>query len=174
MWESKQERKKDSSERRREKERERERVREGRNTALAQLCGTFDMSFEPSLITWAKTNTWAEKSYVLFESSSSSHPSPLPRLNRDCSWHTCSFCNCWNVKLSLTLMWNYNLYKQLSLVKNNLLSLLFFFLFFHQGGGFKRFFFFLLKNKNIFSLNYSSQGHKKRVTTSEAFRHHNK
>lgn len=37
--------------RQRGKERERERVREGRNTALAQLCGTFDMSFEPSLIT---------------------------------------------------------------------------------------------------------------------------
>lgn len=28
-----------------------ERVTEGRNTALAQLCGTFDMSFEPLLIT---------------------------------------------------------------------------------------------------------------------------
>lgn len=37
--------------RQRVKERERERVREGRNTALALLCGTFDMSFEPSLIT---------------------------------------------------------------------------------------------------------------------------
>lgn len=37
--------------RQRGKGRERERVREGRNTALAQLCGTFDMSFEPSLIT---------------------------------------------------------------------------------------------------------------------------
>ncbi len=37
--------------RQRGKERERERVREGRNTALAQLCATFDMSFEPSLIT---------------------------------------------------------------------------------------------------------------------------
>lgn len=37
--------------RQRGNERERERVREGRNTALAQLCGTFDMSFEPSLIT---------------------------------------------------------------------------------------------------------------------------
>lgn len=37
--------------RQRGKERERERVREGRNTALAQLCGIFDMSFEPSLIT---------------------------------------------------------------------------------------------------------------------------
>lgn len=34
-----------------ERERERERVTEGRNMALAQLCGTFDMSFEPSLIT---------------------------------------------------------------------------------------------------------------------------
>lgn len=37
--------------RQRGKGRERERVREGRDTALAQLCGTFDMSFEPSLIT---------------------------------------------------------------------------------------------------------------------------
>lgn len=37
--------------RQRGKERERERVREGRNTALAQLCGTFDTSFEPSVIT---------------------------------------------------------------------------------------------------------------------------
>lgn len=39
--------------RQRGKERERECVREveKRNTALAQLCGTFDMSFEPSLIT---------------------------------------------------------------------------------------------------------------------------
>lgn len=37
--------------RQRGKGREKERVREGRNTALAQLCGTFDMSFEPSLIT---------------------------------------------------------------------------------------------------------------------------
>ena len=136
MWESKQERKKDASE---GEERERERVREGRNTALAQLCGTFDMSFEPSLITWAKTNTWAEKSYVLFESSSSSCPSPLPRLNRDCSWHTCSFCNCWNVKLSPTLMWNYNLHKQLSLVKNNLLSLLFFSAFFLPSRQLQRF-----------------------------------
>lgn len=41
-------RKKDASEERKEK---RERVGEGRNMALAQLCGTFDMSFEPSLIT---------------------------------------------------------------------------------------------------------------------------
>lgn len=56
---------------------ERERVREGSYMALALLCGTFDMSFEPSLITGAKTNTWAEKSYVLFESLSSSH-FPLP------------------------------------------------------------------------------------------------
>lgn len=65
--------------------------------ALALLCGTFDMSFEPSLLTGAKTNIWAEKSYVLLENSSSR---PFPRLNRDCSWRTCSFCNCWNVKLS--------------------------------------------------------------------------
>lgn len=167
MWKSKQERKKDASEGRREKES----VLERRNMALAQLCGTFDMSFEPSLITWAKTNTWAEKSYVLFESSASSHPRPLPRLNRDCSWHTCSFCNCWNVKLSLTLMWNYNLHKQLSLVYKKKKELLVFSLFWRM---LLQKIFFLLKNKNIFSLNYSSQGHIKRVTTSEAFRHHNK
>lgn len=33
----------------REGERERESVLERRNTALAELCGTFDMSFEPHL-----------------------------------------------------------------------------------------------------------------------------
>lgn len=139
MWKSKQERKKDASEGRREKES----VLERRNTALAQLCGTFDMSFEPSLITWAKTNTWAEKSYVLFESSASSHPRPLPRLNRDCSWHTCSFCNCWNVKLSPTLMWNYNLHKQLSLVNTHKKRTCSHFSFscFFGGCCFKRFFF---------------------------------
>lgn len=132
MWEkARKTRKNDASEERKET---REHVREGRNTALAQLCGTFDMSFEPTLITWAKINTWAEKSYVLFGSSTSARPSPRPRLNRDCSWHTCSFYNCWNVKLSLTLMWNYNLHKQLSLFKKkNLLSLLFFFFFTKEG-----------------------------------------
>lgn len=46
--------------------------------ALALQCETFDMSFKPSLITGAKTNTWTEKSYVLLESLSSSHPSPFP------------------------------------------------------------------------------------------------
>lgn len=148
MWESKQERKKDASEGR---ERERERVREGRNTALAQLCGTFDMSFEPSLITWAKTNTWAEKSYVLFESSPSARPSPLLRLNRDCSWHTWSFCNCWNVKLSLTLMWNYNLHKQLSLVKKHL-GLTLFPCVFHQEAASKMFFFFFFWRTKTFSV----------------------
>lgn len=45
------ERAREKERRQQRKEREGERVREGRNTALAQLCGTFDMSFEPSLIT---------------------------------------------------------------------------------------------------------------------------
>lgn len=160
MWKSKQERKKDASEGRREKES----MLERRNTALAQLCGTFDMSFEPSLITWAKTNTWAEKSYVLFESSASSHPRPLPRLNRDCSWHTCSFCNCWNVKLSPTLMWNYNLHKQLSLVnthkKKNLLSLLVFLFFWRML--LQKIFFFVEEQKHFQFELFISGSHKER------------
>lgn len=61
------------------KEGERERVREGRNMALAQLCGTFDMSFESSHITRAKTNTLPEKSYALFEKCLSAHPFPPPQ-----------------------------------------------------------------------------------------------
>lgn len=109
--------------------------------ALALLCGTFDMSFEPSLLTGAKTNTWAEKSYVLLENSSSLPFPRLTRLNRDCSWHTCRFCNCWNVKRAR--LWSeiitYTNSKALTFFWSRLQKI-----------------FLIQRQNNIFSLNYLS------------------
>lgn len=70
-------------------------------------------------------------------------------------------------------MWNYNLHKQLSLVKNISLSLLLFFVFFfcvffpHQG--FKRAFFFSVEEKKHFQFELFISGSQKETNHKWSF-----